>query len=121
MVGQKSFYFGPPTHLSIKYSLIDFLLILLTRFLCVLYFSQLSLDLILLYLLKSIFFLECLSSWFMYEAGCCVLLRFFKGMCLFTTSKKDDSKVSYVLCISLLSFIICSSSLTLSRSCMNAS
>jgi hypothetical protein len=39
----------------------------------------LSLDLILLYLLKSIFFLECLSSWFMYEAGCCVLLRFFQG------------------------------------------
>jgi hypothetical protein len=30
-------------------------LILLTRFLCVLYLSQLSLDLILLYLLKSIF------------------------------------------------------------------
>ena len=90
MVGQKSFSFDPPTHLSIKYSLIDFLLILLTRFLCILYLSQLSL--ILLYLLKSICFLNiaCLSSWFMYGAGCCVILRFFKGMCLFTTSKKDD-------------------------------
>jgi hypothetical protein len=31
----------------------------------------------------------------MYGAGCCVILHFFKGMCLFTTSKKDDSKVSY--------------------------
>jgi hypothetical protein len=42
--------------------------------------SLLSLDLILLYLLKSIFFLNiaCLSSWFMYGAGCCVLLHFFK-------------------------------------------
>jgi hypothetical protein len=50
------------------------------------------------------------GSWFMYGAGCCVLLRFFKGMFLFTTSKKDDSKVSYVLCISLMSsFIICAS------------
>jgi hypothetical protein len=41
------------------------------RFLCVLYLSQLSLDLILLYLLKSIFFLNiaCLRSWFMYGAG----------------------------------------------------
>jgi hypothetical protein len=48
----------------------------------------------------SYFEIACLSSWFMYGAGCCVLLYFFKGMCLFTTSKKDDSKVSYVVCIS---------------------